>query len=121
MVYVVEETSSSAENLGHTVIQEYTVTLFHQLKCLDIIRRELTESTGGEPTPLATHCMNYLRQTILCAVDMRLESVKHPLGAVERVYDTTCKDWETVYTEAERNHRAYRERMRRGYHRGNMS
>lgn len=105
MVYVRENAigGTNLDDHGHTLVQEYTVTLFHQLKCLDIIRHELTNGIPREPTQLTSHCMNYLRQTILCAVNMRLESIKNPLGAVERVYDAICKDWEMVYLEAERN------------------
>ncbi|VDB89602.1 unnamed protein product [Peniophora sp. CBMAI 1063] len=81
---------------GHTVVVDdeiYTVTLFHQLKCLDLIR----EAYAGGPEPVATpivrHCMNYLRQTLLCHPNLSLEKGVSPLGSVETRYDVACRDW----------------------------
>ncbi|KZT68639.1 hypothetical protein DAEQUDRAFT_727763 [Daedalea quercina L-15889] len=109
IVYVADgpDSSRGEGEKGGQGPRAYTVALFHQLKCLDIIRRDLTNSSLTAPTQLASHCMNYLRQMILCKANTRLESVKHPLGAVERTYDATCKDWELVYREAERNYHAF--------------
>ncbi|THH21427.1 hypothetical protein EW146_g151 [Bondarzewia mesenterica] len=92
---------------GHVVHvgdEEYTVTMFHQLQCLDIIRKEYIMTTTQPPSTLTVHCMNYLRQTILCQSNLRLESVKSPTGQASRTYDTACRDWTKVYEEAERNH-----------------
>lgn len=62
--------------LGHE--GPYTVALFHQLECLDVISRAYrTKSYPGE---LERHCLNYLRQSILCIADNRLESVRSPVG-----------------------------------------
>ena len=109
LVYVTDEPDPShgEGEKGDHGPRAYTVALFHQLKCLDIIRRDLTDSSLKAPSQLAGHCMNYLRQMILCKANTRLESVKHPLGAVERTYAATCKDWELVYKEAERNYHAF--------------
>lgn len=54
----------------------HTVALFHQLKCLDIIRQEYL---GAQLKPLGKHCLNYLRQSVLCLADTRLESTPEPL------------------------------------------
>lgn len=56
----------------------YTVALFHQLRCLDIISQGYRTQTY--PGELERHCLNYLRQSILCIADNRLESVRSPVG-----------------------------------------
>lgn len=90
--------------------EPYTVTLFHQLRCLDVVRQAYTK-VPEEPSPkLLHHCMNYLRQTILCRPHLLLEPVTTPIGLVsDSGYDGVCRDWEAVYVEAERNHEAYAE------------
>ena len=62
-------------NLEKNLDEEYphTIAMFHQLRCLDIIRRDYV---SGIPEPLREHCINYLRQSILCLADVRLESVR---------------------------------------------
>ncbi|KAH7909382.1 hypothetical protein BJ138DRAFT_1115028 [Hygrophoropsis aurantiaca] len=93
--------------------QTYTVTLFHQLKCLGIIRDNYASSVQlpagvQEPlTGLTRHCMNYLRQSVLCHPDMGLESVVNARGTAERGYDAVCRDWTRLYEEVERNHGLY--------------
>ncbi|KAJ6547830.1 hypothetical protein DFH09DRAFT_1039874 [Mycena vulgaris] len=90
------------------VAKPYTVTLFHQMKCLDILREEYNDLVPGSiPSLLTHHCMNYLRQTILCRPNMRLESVKNRVGTATRDYEAVCMDWTRVYEEAERNHRVF--------------
>ncbi|KAF5378252.1 hypothetical protein D9757_009145 [Collybiopsis confluens] len=92
----------------------FTVTLFHQLKCLDIIRQEyVVVPPPQEPTHLARHCMNYLRQTILCRPNLRLEPAINEGGIAERNYDTVCHDWTRVYEEAERNQKAFTDHRKR--------
>lgn len=88
--------------------EPYTVTLFHQLRCLDVVRQAYTK-VPEEPAPrLLHHCMNYLRQTILCRPHLLLEPVTTANGLVSDAgYDGVCYDWEAVYGEAERNHEAY--------------
>lgn len=93
--------------------ETFTVTLFHQLKCLDVLRKEYicrTERQScSETDALAQHCLNYLRQSILCNLDSGLESTRNVQGLVTRGYDTVCKDWTKLYDEAERNNKAYLE------------
>ncbi|KAI0028699.1 hypothetical protein K488DRAFT_57969 [Vararia minispora EC-137] len=90
---------------GHTVKmkdgKEYTVALFHQLRCLEILRNAYVDGAGV--TPLTEHCMNYLRQSILCLADTRLESVRAAGGEhiVDFSADYTCRDWTAVYEAAE--------------------
>jgi len=105
---------------GHTVrvddedgpARVYTVTLFHQLKCLDIIRQGYILPPLEDLPALAHHCLNYLHQTILCRPSLGIESTKNFRGGAVRSYETVCNDWSAVYDEAERNHASYSTRKR---------
>lgn len=95
----------------------FTVSVFHQLRCLNIVRMAILQvhqgvllggrGDGGE---LVNHCMNYLRQMVLCRTDTTLETVRAITGRGITVWDIThtCKDWETVYEAAEKNALEYR-------------
>jgi hypothetical protein len=90
---------------GHTTrIDEaiYTVTMFHQLKCLDLIREEyVTRSPIAVASGAVQHCMNYLRQTLLCHPNLTLEKAITPVGEVETRFDTVCRDWTKLYDHVE--------------------
>jgi len=100
---------------GHTVhltesdgsIKTYTVTMFHQLRCVEVLQRAYADE-GSHRTPIAQHCLNYLRQTFMCGMDMRNE----PQGTsfTWNGAENLCRDWEPILEEAERNHKAYRSR-----------
>lgn len=103
----------------------FTVSLFHQLRCLRIIndalsmtyaaghasnrtlRREANATTSNRM--LETHCMNYMRQMILCRANSRLEPMMARYGATKTVWEAThrCHDWEAVYEAAEENYEAW--------------
>ena len=88
--------------------EPHTVTLFHQLKCLDIIRQQLT-ALPSKPSPeLVGHCTNYLRQSFLCRPSLLLEEGITDEARVSHAgYDLLCNDWSAIYEEAERNHEAW--------------
>ncbi|PPR02734.1 hypothetical protein CVT26_009445 [Gymnopilus dilepis] len=118
--------------------QPYTVAMLHQLKCLDNIREEMVRNRRVEgsnetspsdtnesenyagPVPganrarqteLARHCLNYVRQMVMCHGDLELESFqfashKNPIDW-HGVYE--CKDWEAVYNAVKRNQEEHRE------------
>ncbi|KZT21746.1 hypothetical protein NEOLEDRAFT_1138941 [Neolentinus lepideus HHB14362 ss-1] len=91
--------------------ENHTVTLFHQLRCLDIIRQEyIGQEENSTPSTMTHHCMNYLRQTIMCHPNLRLESVRFPTGpksTTTQIYDAVCDDWREVYVAAENNYKTY--------------
>jgi len=102
---------------GHTVHistpdspvpQTFTVALFHQLKCLEIYHREYLKPPPRQVTPELRGCLNYLRQSLLCHANTRLESVKNREIQASKQYDTICRDWTKVYEAAERNYNDYR-------------
>ncbi|KAJ7493679.1 hypothetical protein FB451DRAFT_1215114 [Mycena latifolia] len=83
----------------------FMVSMYHQLKCLDIIRRDYVEGSKGKngTEPLTRHCLNYLRQMVLCRGDRRLECVVDPFGehAVQVRGTQTCRDWTQVYEHSQ--------------------
>jgi hypothetical protein len=95
----------------------FSISLFHHLRCLDILRVELDVELDhlGEDPPdrdeqdrLIGHCMGYIRQMILCHSDTRLESVRAISGASISYSDVThtCRDWTAVFRAADENSRA---------------
>lgn len=96
--------------------QAFTISLFHELRCLDIVRKGLVvfrdrdqpESRSG-PSQLVQHCMNYIRQMVLCRSNLHLESVRDHVGPRVAVSETThkCRDWGVVFEAAEANFRQY--------------
>ncbi|EIN04129.1 hypothetical protein PUNSTDRAFT_76701 [Punctularia strigosozonata HHB-11173 SS5] len=103
-----EEWSKLVPDWGHSLRVDfdgdytgpYSVAMFHQLGCLDVIRQDYNTQDG--PSALSLHCLNYLRQSILCLADTRVEPVtswKGP-GIVNVFSDYVCRDWEAVYSIA---------------------
>ena len=94
------------ERLG----QPYSVSLFHQLRCLDIIRRDIVGSLlpPEDDGKLSRHCLNYMRQMVLCRADLAVDPVLGR-GQEARVRADTnqCVDWRRVYDELEKNQREY--------------
>jgi hypothetical protein len=97
----------------------FTLGLFHELRCLDTIRFALddifshperaTPDEDSQP-PLVKHCMDYLRQMVLCHADLTLLNIKSVLGqAHSQTSDIThtCKDFSAVFAAAEENYNMY--------------
>ncbi|KAH9478939.1 hypothetical protein JR316_0009402 [Psilocybe cubensis] len=97
----------SGGHLVHIGKEKYTVTLFHQLKCLDVIRQEYLNDASQPISSLTRHCMNYLRQSLLCNLNTGLENAKNSAATASRTYNTLCFDWTQVYSEAEQNFKAH--------------
>ncbi|KAJ7912547.1 hypothetical protein B0H13DRAFT_1613418, partial [Mycena leptocephala] len=87
--------------------ESFMVSSYHQLRCLDIIRREYVDRSMGKLSisPATHHCLNYIRQMILCRGDRRLECVIDPFGehAVQVRGTQTCRDWTKVYDRINEN------------------
>lgn len=88
--------------LGH---QPFTISLFHQLRCLDVLRDAVVSSITNrtQASPKTVHCLNYLRQMVLCRADRYLENVRDPSAehVVQFMGEKTCKDWAQVYAAFE--------------------
>jgi Mycotoxin biosynthesis protein UstYa len=95
--------------------QPYSISLFHQLRCLDIIRRDVVGSLPPERNKLSGHCLNYMRQMVLCRADLALDPVLGREFEVEVHAETNqCVDWRRVYQEVEKNQQEYVKRVHNG-------
>ncbi|KAI0708886.1 hypothetical protein C8Q72DRAFT_790721, partial [Fomitopsis betulina] len=78
----------------------FTPSLFHQLQCLDI----WINPTWRRTMYSYAHCLNYLRQMILCRGDTLLEMVQDPVSSrVDKFGVYQCRDWAVVYDTAAHN------------------
>ncbi|KAI0371490.1 hypothetical protein BV20DRAFT_1112525 [Pilatotrama ljubarskyi] len=79
----------------------YLLSIFHQLRCLDVLRRAYISLRPADApgNSTALHCFNYIRQMVLCRSDTVLEPVWDTEGphAVQPWRTLTCKDWHRVY------------------------
>ncbi|KLO18222.1 hypothetical protein SCHPADRAFT_125398 [Schizopora paradoxa] len=89
-------------------VEDYTISMFHQLRCLTALRAELLRPTRFETPrapnePILKHCFNYIRQMVLCRSDTYLENLRKSIG--ENSLSVTpiriCKDWRKVYEAVE--------------------
>jgi len=91
--------------------QPFTISMYHEIRCIDILRIEIMQMRGSNdtilPGALALHCLGYLRQMVMCRADLNGETVYQlPVGARPGTY--RCNDWTKVYDAAEENQRVYR-------------
>lgn len=93
---------------GEGAARPHSVTLFHQLRCLEVLQREYADDARHMPSPLANHCFNYLRQLILCQMDVRAEA--QFMTPRREGQETICRDWTAVYQQAEQNYALYSSR-----------
>ncbi|KAM5537647.1 hypothetical protein V8D89_008725 [Ganoderma adspersum] len=97
----------------------FGMAMYHQLHCLHTLQQatahsnglgsesdgpELLDNTGGE----VRHCLNFLRQMLLCAVNVRLEPLTEDwtLGSLKTDgigLEHRCRDWTVVRHEVEAN------------------
>lgn len=96
----------------------FAVSIFHQLHCLQELARAMVETPASDEH--VQHCLNYVRQTLLCAGSMRLEAMKkdESLGAdVEKVdgigFEHKCRDWTLLRRMVEENYERWTDEMRR--------
>lgn len=88
----------------------YTVSVFHQLRCLDIIRKEIAPQDKNdiyrrsrEHSESVHHCVNYLRQMVLCRGDTQLDVVYGRPRPVIIPDEYECLDWTVVYDAVKEN------------------
>ncbi len=89
----------------------FGVSMFHQLHCLDKMRRAVVGVPPSEWESWHTqHCLNYVRQMLLCAASTRLEPVKlgHGKGEGSLKVDGlglehSCRDWTLLREMVEEN------------------
>ncbi|KAJ7605960.1 hypothetical protein DFH06DRAFT_254509 [Mycena polygramma] len=92
----------------------FSVSMYHQLHCINGIRRALLLSTSEKTAHVRSHtnhCFNYLRQLLLCRADTTLEPTKIariPSGqlAASASGETVlhvCRDWVQIRSFVEEN------------------
>ncbi|KAM7192069.1 protein of unknown function (DUF3328) domain containing protein [Naviculisporaceae sp. PSN 640] len=105
--------------------EEYTIAMFHQLHCLAAVQSKMTrllewyhETNDKEYLKFVLsqenmaddhvyHCIDYIRQSIMCSGDSTLEKARvGEEGEVVRGvdgWDVThqCRDWDTIFRFAE--------------------
>jgi len=94
--------------------QVYSISMLHELRCLNIIRQGIAQKIDGNvtiSTPLVRHCLNYVRQMIFCRSNTMLNGFvqgsdsdqPHTLLGINR-----CNDWTEIYKEVEKNQEEHR-------------
>jgi hypothetical protein len=76
------------------------VAMFHQLHCLQRIRDAIVQ---GDPGHHTRHCLNLLRQAVLCASDTTLDPLNSAKGTDGLGIVHVCRDWQRVYDFVEEN------------------
>lgn len=111
--------STSPEGVGYVRLGDedrmLSPSMFHQMHCLRLIQHAL--STAEREFPYSPHhlqhCLNYIRQMVLCTPDLTLE----PADMLERDFNSpenrigmthTCKDWDAIYRRVEENRREWK-------------
>lgn len=96
----------------------FSVVMFHQVHCIEIMQRSLRANTGdgdGHMQEHFQHCLSYLRQLFLCEADATLEpgdvlKEVEELELSERLpFTRECRDWSAVYDYMDTNLLDFRE------------
>ncbi|KAH9914382.1 uncharacterized protein BXZ73DRAFT_24978, partial [Epithele typhae] len=89
--------------------EPHTVAMMHQLWCVDELRAQLAVPRAERTAQPTDHCLNYLRQSILCRGDMHLEGWQYPdiFTNFQRDSVRRCRDWRGVYEWVEANQLEY--------------
>ncbi|KAI0775095.1 hypothetical protein BD413DRAFT_611454 [Trametes elegans] len=107
---------AAAPSLGYVRLgpanRTFGFALFHELHCVRMLNLAFSRPDVVVPGH-ARHCLNYLRQGVLCAPDLALE----PGGDfeardldVERTYGThECGDWDVYFRAVEENYAVWSE------------
>jgi hypothetical protein len=74
--------------------------MYHQMHCLQRIRSAIVQ---GDPGHHTRHCLNLLRQTVLCASDTTLDPMNTEKGTDGLGIVHVCRDWQKVYDFVEEN------------------
>ncbi|KAF9528135.1 hypothetical protein CPB83DRAFT_854969 [Crepidotus variabilis] len=92
--------------------------MMHQLKCLDLLREEVVRDrptvshefkSTVQIAPVTRHCLNYIRQMIICRGDWELESFQFAShkNPIEWRGQYQCKDWERLWHFVKKNQEEY--------------
>ncbi|VDC03520.1 unnamed protein product [Peniophora sp. CBMAI 1063] len=88
----------------------FALSMFHQLHCLRLLRAGLDGDYRPQIQGHFRHCLNYLRQMILCQPDLTLEPhnvIDHDPMMKGPTSVHVCSDWREVYDAVEDNYAAW--------------
>lgn len=83
--------------------QPFTLSMFHQMWCLDIICKSIRDLTTKRPSELDRHCLNYLQQMVLCSSATEINLFAGPSGKIPLPSMHTCNNWSMVYSKVHDN------------------
>ena len=85
--------------------RELLVSFYHQLHCIGELQLGLFDRDSKEATPHhMKHCLDYLRQTILCDAQDTLEEgdfMRMNFKTQRIAGDVACWDWRLIYEDLE--------------------
>ena len=90
----------------------YVASMFHTLHCTHMLLESLNgtmsmPSMGTLRAMHLTHCVNYIRQMILCQADATLEEMTHPGDRHGTPGNRKCRDWKTVLRVTEEEYQLW--------------
>jgi len=80
----------------------FFISMFHELHCLRLTRIALESAPKPSLINHSFHCLNYLRQSALCASDTTLEpgDFMQRDFTLDRIGAThVCRDWDAIYQD----------------------
>ncbi|KAI0787537.1 hypothetical protein C8Q74DRAFT_1366397 [Fomes fomentarius] len=83
----------------------FVISMFHELHCLRMINGAFSKMKGANVGHIK-HCLNYVRQGVLCNPDLTLEpgNFEERDFEVERLGGThLCKNWNPIYEWVDNN------------------
>ncbi|KIP09674.1 hypothetical protein PHLGIDRAFT_126117 [Phlebiopsis gigantea 11061_1 CR5-6] len=85
--------------------EPHTVAMLHQLRCIDFVRDQITRPAAARDGGQTRHCMNYLREMLMCHADDTLDAYQyvHKTRALDAQPVRRCRDWRAVYERVERS------------------
>ncbi|KAJ7074802.1 hypothetical protein C8F01DRAFT_971726, partial [Mycena amicta] len=102
--------TTSSGGFGYVRLGEeqraFAIAMFHEMHCVRLMRAALSGRYDAAAQGHMHHCLNYIRQFILCSPDLTLEppDVLSRDFEAERVGSThVCADWSLFYQVAADN------------------
>ncbi len=93
--------------------RELLITFYHQLHCIREVQMGLFDRDDTEATPHhMKHCLDYLRQTILCSAEDSLEEgdfLTRDHETQRTGGDLLCWDWEAIFKDLDNDWLAFLE------------
>jgi hypothetical protein len=84
----------------------FFISMFHELHCFRLMRTALVSAPKPGLIDHSFHCLNYLRQSALCASDTTLEpgDFMQRDFTLDRIGAThVCRDWDAIYEDVRIN------------------